>query len=1439
MAGNAGNAANQLYRYTGGQIDLTGVSRENSIKANLAQVAGEYASQGVKQNENVIYENSKRMERTMAVMSLVGGDFDKAKSAAAYDRAKQSFERTTSGTDFYSKIGYGHTATNELHSFMSSCNFTVTQINTQARKEKKKLLEEELETLSPADTERKKQILKELSDIEFNLPDSTMVIDGLDFTESELDSLFRFGQVAREDGRILRFAKESDASVFTGKYQAHKAEKSRRESISNASSIDEKSGAMGTLQSRAISFLRTQPGLKDFCDPSRKKKGETDEHFHIRECRERKAELAEQLKVLDPSEVTARNQIHQQMSYLNTFEEELAVGGHKGFTGQQRYGVRILSNKVLGSDMTTGIEAYRRIGQVTAASVRLVSRVSYAIDNKMTQYVIKNGVFSEKSVDKLLNGKGSFQNVCEKIGTGMEKINRFSNNQAKKHGAKIDKKIAEDKERLLAKRNGTYKEYKAELKESRRKEKMTHRANVRMERNNRFRTEKQTLLAKKDAGTITTKESKRLEQLVRREKRLSRRTEFYNSDKMNWARKARENFQAADKKVRDITNKIGGVFMKPLRAINKVVTAVKQFATKMIMKLIIIPLGAIVGVFLIMALLATIFSYVAFFLSADIGTDLAGALNNQNYIQYIVDDTAKTLSKEFVETAKRDAQIHYKIDEDGKVDSEKYDWYMGVNESELGEIYASEDKKLLLNSVNENLVPVVSMMHYRYLDEINFLNWQTAKGYVYFMYIQSHNRGDYQYKESDSHTTLYENTPVFVASDYVTYTDAGPVITRPAESCGNVYIHGYDKVAFANETYNKIRAAKDSLLTETVSFLFGDMIYVSGKSNGLWNEDIDGKPFDAKGECVTAQGMNSGVLTTARRSEEDYIENFCPGYEHIHNMNIPACAKGTCGLVAHTHTDQCWICPGYEHTHRPNPCIYCAEYSAETGIYTTTLKEHEHLDGNCNFAGNGCPGYEHTHGTDCNTEACTHTHDWTEYEYFFNCGQPASNNSTCIHNNSSHLMYDGNAVLTGCDHVCDEHCCSLEEHTHDFTGNHPCCTKTEHTHTSTDCVDCGDGNGEVTMKQHSHQAFHNLKEPGCYAILWVCPGHCGGHITPIVDTVQDMHFETLCAKDVYKTTKYLQSADFNENFLTERAGFLTLKSWKIYWQIKALEWFVPFHTSPVAELQAIGNRLTMAGAELIDWTTNGLNWVIHLGNVETDGKDKLNQEIAEEADTEDVFDFDGWYKDGVLDTSIIDELTDFYGSYVDLYKEGKEAWADFDVYFPVSQNPVLSPETIKEYMGILNENYPNLSEDRKKVVEEALKGVGNYAYKKDDFNGGLEKTGKTDDAGFVCGVLDRTGIGNPKLSSEGFLGNSGSAGIIYNPGDILVSSTVTKYKDGSEKKGRVAIYIGNLKLPGDIIKHEYYVICSESGEGTLLTFPKDNKSLNELFSKKYIKCYVK
>lgn len=102
-------------------------------------------------------------------------------------------------------------------------------------------------------------------------------------------------------------------------------------------------------------------------------------------------------------------------------------------------------------------------------------------------------------------------------------------------------------------------------------------------------------------------------------------------------------------------------------------------------------------------------------------------------------------------------------------------------------------------------------------------------------------------------------------------------------------------------------------------------------------------------------------------------------------------------------------------------------------------EEHTHGEG-CDYS--DCPD-EHSHGDgNCDTDACAHVHHWTEYEYFFKCGDEPSTYSVCSHHNASHLMYDGNAVLTNCEHEHDESCCSKEEHSH----TDDCCKKEEHTH---------------------------------------------------------------------------------------------------------------------------------------------------------------------------------------------------------------------------------------------------------------------------------------------------------------------------------------------------------------------------------------------------------
>ena len=821
-----------------------------------------------------------------------------------------------------------------------------------------------------------------------------------------------------------------------------------------------------------------------------------------------------------------------------------------------------------------------------------------------------------------------------------------------------------------------------------------------------------------------------------------------------------------------------------------------------------------------------------------------------NYVQVIVNDSSTRLANSFKIVAEKDAYVHYAnmSDEEliqaastgqngeGALLNDKYDWYREIQEGKIANTYRSEDAGKRIKTpcfgLNDNLVPITSMMHFRFLDDIDYLNWQTARGYIYYLFVQSHDTGDYSIKQEDDCASIY-GTP-FVASDYVTENNGSFHIDRPIATCSNVYIHGRDKTEYSKNR-RKALAAEDDLsaaffnhLTSVFSDAWGSL-FSDGVEDGVWVDDWDGtsafqKPKDALGVCDTAQAIGSEQLTTARKNEEDYSEDAWRA----------AVNAGTSSYL---------ICPGYEHTHSPADCMDsdCWKYvetkdaagNVTGGAYQTTKTEHTHDDGTCVY---GCGLEEHTHGTGCNYTCGKeeHQHDWQCYTKNV-CGAcyeiyDKSSVHHCPKGGSGWVAYE----TTSCGkepHTHSDDCCSITAHTHDGS----CCTKEEHTHTPTVCFECSTDGTTYTKKEHSHLAWSSANQPGCYVTVWICPGHCGGHITPQVDVIQDMTYESLVHLDSYKVTKQLQEADFETGGvklfnISVGAGtepgmsdnFRTVEAWKGFWNAKALSWFSIFPSSPDAFKQSVVKSITYYGASVIDKVTGliskGIHWLL--------GTDEATDESAQaaisnaESEEDDLYDFTGWFETDeegnilqvngqpVLNQEQLEDVRSMYSD-EDNYKEAVENWRDVgDVRFPTGNTVGLTNDKIEEIMDSLPDG---LSAYRRDVIREALESVGRYAFSTENSLTSAGR-GKVDNPTFVkrvlCEAMNRE-ISCPSTVS-GWAAVA-SRGGFPQPGDILVNTSVSIGSTTGDEVGNVSgdicIFIGKQ---GD----KYMIIrCSPDKNG--------------------------
>lgn len=845
------NINNSIYNQTGGKFGIrTNGDSEDGVILTLSENVGNYCLQPLKDENNTIYENQKRIQKIEAVASIVIADYATNRQRNMYDNLMND----QNANAILSSLGYGnHTAqtaeTNLLsNGFIGSVSGGHTS-NTHSAK---------------ADS----------------------------LTSAERTALMITGQFTRTvDGdRVVFKVNGADSNTVTKTLRATDAENEKNNKVLNAKTAKDQVAAMKELRNASISNLRTS-GIDIGRGTSR-------------DIRRARNELQNKLNnALSNGNQTAANQIQNQINKLNQHESRFggSDSAHGSRQNNRRMGLTTIARGVMGNDLYTGYTQFKRAAVVTTVSVRMAGRAA-------------NGAIY--NVEKMLahfNPNGRISQLKDA------------------HGRAIQR----SKDRTNARRNGNIKEFRQGERERRTKNRDARRE----KRDKRFEASQTRL---KNQGS-TTKANKRARRRDHKKERMGRLTNI----RKNISKRFTAVTDAFKSLSRLITN---NPLMKLIKFPGTVIGTIKDWLKKFIMKPILIGAGIFLGFFLVISGIIDIMLYAVHFLSEEIQTNYVDTLNSINYNQLIIDDVSETLGKGFLEVAKKDAERHYlDIDNEdgsgsGAVRSDGLDWYKTPTDGELRHIYSSEDQKEL-GGVNANLLPIHSVMHFRFKEDIDFLEWLTAKGYDYYLYVATHNILGYDYEDADdcAKDALYSGT--------VTWDVETRTLIRPHdELCSNLYIHGYD--TNLNRTLNKAKVAISDGLNLALNLL--ELPYTFNTSAyGIFDEI----PSDSVDTCDNSLPVQAGTREGTDISSPD-VDNDCGYIYHIHTAN---CYKQTCKKLIHSHDDGTCDYSGCNHTHN-DKC--CSKENHPACSYATCGQ----------YSGSVCPLW-HDHSRNCDTSNCTHTHD--------------------------------------------------------------------------------------------------------------------------------------------------------------------------------------------------------------------------------------------------------------------------------------------------------------------------------------------------------------------------------------------------------------------------------------------------------------------------------
>ncbi len=869
----------------------------------------------------------------------------------------------------------------------------------------------------------------------------------------------------------------------------------------------------------------------------------------------------------------------------------LAHDADYGAASAQRrsYGRQIIVSQVAGDEMNRGIVFYTQAYKLTKQSAALAARATL----------------------------GGGAKAASKAAAAVSTLAKGTELGRRADLFKVSADNLHDKANRIGRKS---KEEKRENREQRRdknreKRRMRfHETGLRLDKEIAVLENKKTGRPGKP-GHLTAREQAKLERLTKRRKCHTKRGGRLNARDVRRAALRRR--IAA---VGSVTNKIQIVLSKlnPISATARFISYVQKKAAIMLGTFMLVFVAFLIVCSGFVCIVPVIASFASSIVDAATGF-FDGGQNAEdiNYVQQIVNETARDLVAQFESVAKNDAVQHFLID-DPVPSNNGIEWYKTVSEGDIGHIWASDEMNLPetqrreLSGFSANLLQITSLMHYRYQDELGFDEYNTAKAYVYYMFVRTHRVAEdaagnraYGYEDLDDHdnSVLY-STPV-------SYDPGTQMVTRGDELCENVYVHGYHTINAGGgnlaSAINRARAEMEGFLTSCVRDIATANGIVPGASGGqaqgLW---LNEKPHDDVGICnnYTAYpaGYGDGFLYTTDRGGD------CPGHEH-------------------THSEDCFI-------------------FVETGGY-----------------------------------------------------------------------YEDGVTLRGYSQLI----CGQEEHTHD--------------------------------------PWHSEYDSGCYQTVYVCNGHCGGHMSPTVDVEIDMAWEDIMQYDDFETPYFIRGSDAPFTSILDWSRCRTIEAWAEKWMAKASGWFA-------LRGGATGQASAWLGIPLA-----------YTGPTEPDGS------------TEDIYDFDGWLNDdGTLDTGLLADVNSFYGTYETNFEDGIQMWRDFEVVFPAGSGQTLTESQIQDVLEQVRMANPGISERRLLVLEEALRGVGQYYYSLTGAahqNAVHNTSGAGECSGFVSGVLNRALGTNYDTNAAGYY-SYGSAGTL-SAGDVIAFTTT-----GGRASGHVLFYVGNL-----------------------------------------------
>lgn len=1064
-------------------------------------------------------------------------------------------------------------------------------------------------------------------------------------------------------------------------------------------------------------------------------------------------------KIMENAKISsdAKSILEQSVSKIG-LNEDTSI--HKN---RQRQGQYLVSSYYLGQDIKTGINFYQQGFRTGALTVRAGVKAAYSMARNTSNFVSKTtGKLADKTGNQMLANMSA---NAEKIATNIQ--GRKNKMEARERMSRKEKRADNRRSRAVNK------DHRKELREGRINK---TESRIRDARNSGNKELEKRLSRKK------TRQESRRDRLNVKDQRRSKRRE-HTRDRINevkWSvanvfgKIGNSKFAMPFKWVSAKMKKAWSYVASPFKFVHtkwtNLKTAIHKALGKVIKKIASVVLMPMAYILLITILVTDFFAVICAIFPAFISSlvdnisSWAHALENINYVQLIANDIGENLEKEYLQVVQDDAVRYYSGVDDSRnaVPSYGVKWRAQITDATIGEM---QDEYGTSISGISNTMQIASLMHYHMMDELTYTHYYTAEAYCYYLWLQSHHTGS-----ADGSNPDYE-----LKMDNFLCNELG--------TCSNVYYHDYDESL--SLMVNQAKGTAKGVISDWMQSARNSLIGQYGNGESILFETALDRALNTNHTSIYPEDFVEDIIIPSSAYEGN-----CPAqYERM----ADDCKTGTSD-EKNLRFVSCTVNADGSHVHR----YECKKIQSVSNILLKELINDTKHDFRSEYEASGCLGEEHAHGDGaCNTENCTHIHNGSccsisEHQHTTACGTECC--GTCLKplteckcknrlytwirpdncNINVHTHGDGNCNTSSCTHIHDGKCCSRKEH------------------------------------QHSEV---------CYAKQYTCPGHCGGHATPIVNLYTDTDWETLmyedciCIDDTHWLTEDDFKISFGErvgdsiwNFVMTGNGNITLAQWTNIWTDKIQNWF--------KAIPSAKDAITTAGR----YINSGVRSLV--------GKLFPEEETVENglATVNDAFGFQGWFlKDGTINQTYLGDLKSLYGTKEEGFISGYQNWEDIgQVVFPMAGTMPVSAQTKAEILAILQDKYI-LTEREKAIVSAAMDGCGKFVYSLQNPQEGHAESGLIDCSGFVASVLYHSGIGwdNPTWTASAFAKAGSANSGTFRPGDV-VAKNANSYYNGREWVGggsnHVVIYLGYFEkgqcpYPGAEEAGHYVIDCSSSEGG--------------------------